>query len=81
MQTAANLPRAEFNKPFFMEVVVLACWSIWKQRNGKFFEAETPTFRGWKRVFIHDISMLGIGLTGNTMLRCVELLALIRWSQ
>jgi hypothetical protein len=59
LQTAASMARADFGKPFFMEVVIIACWNIWKQRNENFFEAQTPSFKGWKRNFVHDLSMLG----------------------
>jgi hypothetical protein len=54
--TAAKLA---FRKPFFMEVLMIACWNIWKQRNGKIFRNDRPSFGGWKRTFIHDLSMLG----------------------
>jgi hypothetical protein len=47
-----------FGKPFFMEVIMLGCWNIWKQRNGLIFRFERPTFAAWKRAFVHDISML-----------------------
>ena len=59
VQTAASAARVGFNKPFFMEVVILACWNIWKQRNGKIFEARRPSFAAWKRDFVHDLSLLG----------------------
>ena len=58
IQEAAVRARRSFAQPFFMEVVILACWNIWKQRNAMIFEGERPSFRGWKRGFIHDISML-----------------------
>jgi hypothetical protein len=44
--------------PCFVEVVVLACWNIWKQRNYYIFKHIRPTFRGWKAGFFHDITML-----------------------
>jgi hypothetical protein len=34
--------RKEFAKSFFFEVVILACWHIWKQRNNKVFEHIRP---------------------------------------
>jgi hypothetical protein len=36
----------EFAKPFFFfaEVVILACWHIWKQRNSNFFDHIGPSF-------------------------------------
>jgi hypothetical protein len=47
-----------FNKLFFMGVVILASWNMWKQRNGKIFQGERPTFAGWKKNFMHDVSLL-----------------------
>jgi hypothetical protein len=30
--------RAGFAKPFFTEIVILACWNIWKMRNEYIFQ-------------------------------------------
>jgi Fe-S cluster biosynthesis and repair protein YggX len=49
--------RKEFGKPFFTEVVILGAWHIWKQRNGMIFQHTRPSFRSWKRDFIHEASM------------------------
>jgi hypothetical protein len=48
-----------FRKPFIMEVVMLGCWNIWKQRNGLIFRFERPTFAAWKRAFVQDFTILG----------------------
>ena len=55
-----NLLRArkEFPGPCFTEVVILACWNIWKQRNGLIFKETLPSFKGWRAGFFHDITML-----------------------
>jgi hypothetical protein len=37
IQAAAFAARKDFGKPFFMEVVIIALWNIWKQRNGQIF--------------------------------------------
>jgi len=58
IQSAASATKRDFGKPFFMEVVILASWHIWKLRNGKFFQQERPSFGKWKCNFIHDISLL-----------------------
>ena len=58
IQGAMSAARRDFNKPFFMEVMIVACWHIWKQRNGKIFQHERPTFARWRASFIHDISLL-----------------------
>jgi hypothetical protein len=49
--------RKEFAKPFFTEVIILACWHIWKQRNSKFFEHIRPSFGSWKAHFVHEASL------------------------
>jgi hypothetical protein len=58
--TLASLITAKkaFQGPCFVEVVILACWNIWKQRNYYIFKHIRPTFRGWKAGFFHDITML-----------------------
>jgi hypothetical protein len=33
-----NMPRSFFSGPCFTEIVILACWNIWKQRNNNFLE-------------------------------------------
>jgi hypothetical protein len=50
--------RKEFVKPFFMEVLMLACWHIWIVRNGKIFQSEKLTFARWKDGFLHDMYLL-----------------------
>jgi hypothetical protein len=48
--------RREFARPFFFEIVILACWHIWKQRNAAIFERVLPSFRAWRAGFISDIT-------------------------
>ena len=57
---AACLQHAKknFSGPCFTEVLILACWNIWKQRNAWIFKDIRPTFRGWKAGFVHDASLL-----------------------
>ena len=52
------MAKRSFRQPFFTEVVILAAWNIWKQRNEAVFQNVLPSFRGWKRGFLHDITML-----------------------
>jgi hypothetical protein len=44
--------KKSFKGPLFTEVVIVACWCIWKQRNGWIFKNFRPTFRGWRANFI-----------------------------
>jgi hypothetical protein len=46
------------NGPYFVEIVILACWNIWKQRNDKIFKGIQPTFRAWKAKFVLDVTLL-----------------------
>jgi hypothetical protein len=57
--------RVSFGKPFFMEVVIMACRHIWLLRNGKISRNERPTFAKWKCNFIHDTSLLKYRIKGK----------------
>jgi hypothetical protein len=46
IQASLAAAKQQFSQPFFMEVVILACWNIWKQRNGKIFRDNRPTDKG-----------------------------------
>jgi hypothetical protein len=52
-----EIAKEDFRKPFFTEIVLIACWNIWKVRNATIFEKVMPTFRGWKGAFIHDLTL------------------------
>jgi hypothetical protein len=54
MEEIFCLSRRNFTKPFFTEVVLLATWHIWKQRNEAIFQGVLPSFRGWRRRFVQD---------------------------
>jgi hypothetical protein len=58
MQDILAVAKRSFNKPFFMEVLMIACWNIWLIRNGKIFRNERPTFAKWKSKFVHDLTLL-----------------------
>ena len=49
--------RKEFRKPFFTEVVLLAVWNIWKQRNEAVFRQVLPSFTSSRRSFVHEATM------------------------
>jgi hypothetical protein len=50
--------KKQFNGPCFVEIVILSCWNIWKQRNDKIFKGMKPSFRAWKAGFVQDITLL-----------------------
>ena len=58
MFMAVSAARKDFGKPFFMEVLITACWNIWTIRNGRIFRNERHSFGKWKAAFIHDLTLL-----------------------
>ena len=51
MQTSSDLDPFEcldqfnqqLNMPFFMEIIIIMCWSIWKARNDLIFQGIQPS--------------------------------------
>jgi hypothetical protein len=43
--------KAQLNVPFFMEVIIIMCWSIWAVRNNLIFRGQEATSQGCKHVF------------------------------
>ncbi|GJN28880.1 hypothetical protein PR202_gb17052 [Eleusine coracana subsp. coracana] len=41
----------QFQHQFFFEIIIIACWHIWKQRNDKIFERKVPFIDDWRRKF------------------------------
>ncbi|PNT71566.1 hypothetical protein BRADI_2g31535v3 [Brachypodium distachyon] len=58
MDVIVRRAASSFGKPFFLEVVLVACWHIWKIRNGLIFNHVRPTFDAWRAAFTHDMSLL-----------------------
>ncbi|PNT65478.1 hypothetical protein BRADI_4g43107v3, partial [Brachypodium distachyon] len=50
--------RRDFHHPFFIEVVIICCWNIWKQRNDFIFDGVVPSFRRWEYGFKEDLTLL-----------------------
>lgn len=46
--------------PFFMEVIILMCWTIWQARNGLIFDNRLPSLRQAKRDFRSEFALLMI---------------------
>jgi hypothetical protein len=58
LQEVLDQARRSFGRPFFMEVLMTACWNIWILRNGKIFRNEKCSFTKWRSKFIQDITLL-----------------------
>jgi hypothetical protein len=48
--------KAQLSLPFFMDIIILFCWSIWMQRNDLIFKGIQPTpaacFQHFKNEFV-----------------------------
>ena len=44
--------------PMFMDIFIIASWSIWKERNNKHFRSVVPTVDGWSQRFKLDFGMM-----------------------
>ena len=39
--------KGRWSGPMFMEVFVVAAWSLWKEHNNKHFRGVVPSVEGW----------------------------------
>ena len=46
------------SRPFFMEIFLIAAWSLWKERNNKHFRRINPSTTSWLTRFKEDFSLL-----------------------
>ena len=45
-------------RPMFMDIFIVASWSIWKEHNNKHFRGIVPTVGGWSQRFKLDFDMM-----------------------
>lgn len=50
--------RQQWHQPLFNEIVILAAWNIWKQRNKHYFEKIIPSMLVWKKMLSDDLDIL-----------------------
>ena len=43
--------KSSWNGPMFMDIFIVASWSLWKERNNKHFRGVAPTIDGWAKSF------------------------------
>lgn len=53
-----TLAKEARGQPLFLEVFLLAAWSIWKERNNKHFRGIAPSKNSWLVRFKTDFSLL-----------------------
>jgi hypothetical protein len=45
-------------RPFSMDIVILASWSIWIIRNNKIFNNQEARWSSWKAIYMNELIML-----------------------
>lgn len=53
-----SLMRVQLNSSFFMEAVILMCWTIWTARNDLIFRGEGRNRADWSRIFFKELNLL-----------------------
>ena len=44
--------------PFYMDIMILAAWSIWIVRNNKIFNNQMPSFASWKSICLQELRLV-----------------------
>ncbi len=50
--------KRNFPHVFFIEVIAVALWNIWRRRNDFIFNNVQPSFNSWKSLFRDDFTLL-----------------------
>jgi hypothetical protein len=50
--------KVHIRQPFFMEIIILICWSIWTTRNDFIFEGLTPSLYRTRRKLKDELHLL-----------------------
>jgi hypothetical protein len=50
--------KAQLQVPFFMEIIILMSWAIWKIRNDNIFRQINPSFQSAKDFFRAELQLL-----------------------
>jgi hypothetical protein len=48
----------QWRSKMFMDIFLVAAWSLWKERNNNYFREIHPSFASWKTRFIQDFTNL-----------------------
>ncbi|RCV38080.1 hypothetical protein SETIT_8G113200v2, partial [Setaria italica] len=50
--------RRDFNSRIFREILMVACWAIWKHRNEVIFDGVPLSLGRWKSIFREEFSII-----------------------
>jgi len=54
------LARADFGSSIFRELVITACWIVWKCRNDIIFDIKSCNIMSWKAAFKEELGLVCI---------------------
>jgi hypothetical protein len=52
--------RRSLSKPYAMKIIILMCWSIWRERNAWIFEQEAPSVERCLSTFKREMSLVPV---------------------
>lgn len=58
LQQMFDRAAAIWSQPMFKEIIILAAWNIWKQRNKCFFDKVDASLQDWSRLLRADLAIL-----------------------
>ena len=50
--------KEKIGKPFAMDIIILAAWSIWLVRNNNVLKNERPSFASWKAIYFQELRLV-----------------------
>jgi hypothetical protein len=50
--------RRAFGRKFFREILIMACWALWKHRNEVIFDAVNLSLARWKFIFKEELRLV-----------------------
>jgi len=57
--------RTTFGSPILRELVIIACWIVWKTRNGVIFGTKVCNLKNWKSRFKEELGFVCIKAKQN----------------
>jgi len=49
--------KQNFAGPYFIDLFMIAAWTIWKERNDYIFNNKVPSLAGWKIRFKNEVNL------------------------
>jgi hypothetical protein len=57
-RTLIQKGKEQWQKPMYMEIMLISAWNIWKERNNLLFKGINPSIESWKQRVKTDLLLL-----------------------